>query len=232
MGVLATGNEPSETWEVQFIHRNNASVALMKLLASLATIVASSVYTCKFINSKIHRGRLAIEWPAKCSTSLQVLATGERQSFVPRRAHFVHRNPPKAGLLAARPARSGSGQWSHGEFRALGEFFSTYFRKIQRLVVTFQVNTFCKPFIELIQASFIDLQHLQFTSIGNLAHFALKGTSRRILPGELAHVLCAGCWYAPEPELPQTDRVLRPTRCAASFGVLPICSCILPKWAD
>ena len=54
------------------------------------------------------------------------------------------------------------------------EFFSAYFRKIQRLMVAFPVNTPCKQLIELIQASFADLQHLQFTSIGDWVYFYLQ----------------------------------------------------------
>ena len=53
------------------------------------------------------------------------------------------------------------------------EFFSVYFRKVQRLMLAFQTNTPNKPFIEQIQTSFTGLQHLQFTSIGNRNHFCL-----------------------------------------------------------
>ena len=53
-------------------------------------------------------------------------------------------------------------------FRLLkSKFFWSYFRKIRRLMVAFRKGTYCKHFTEPIQASFTDLLHLQFTSIGN-----------------------------------------------------------------
>ena len=51
------------------------------------------------------------------------------------------------------------------------EFFWPYFRKIQRLMVAFPMNSLCKNLVKQIQKSFTDLQHLQFSSIGNQKHF-------------------------------------------------------------
>lgn len=53
------------------------------------------------------------------------------------------------------------------------EFFWSYFRKIQWLMLVFGGHTSYKQPFERIQSSFTDLQHLQFTSIGNWIHFAL-----------------------------------------------------------
>ena len=46
------------------------------------------------------------------------------------------------------------------------EFFWVYFRKIQRLMLVFGVHSSWEQPFERIQASFTDLQHLQFSSVG------------------------------------------------------------------
>ena len=78
------------------------------------------------------------------------------------------------------------------------EFFWTYFRKIQRLMVVFPVNCFCKPLLKFIQASFTDLQHLQFTSVGNWVHFRLQKQSQTEFRLENLRTLYS---YAPDMPL-------------------------------
>ena len=52
------------------------------------------------------------------------------------------------------------------------EFFLHYFRRVRRLVIALEVNTSSEKFLEAIQTSFPQLEHLQFNMLGEKCQFS------------------------------------------------------------